>query len=47
MSAYDDDADRLAEHVTEECDDPFCQICWEDDLLVPVDPSDFEIKGPK
>ena len=27
MTAYDDDADRLAEHVPEECDDPFCQIC--------------------
>ncbi len=31
MSAYDDDADRLAEHIAEVCDDPFCQICMEDE----------------
>lgn len=29
MSAYEEHADRLAEHVPEECDDPFCQICDE------------------
>ena len=31
MSAYEDDADRLADHTRETCDDPFCQICIEED----------------
>ncbi len=29
MSAYEDDAGKLCEHIPEECDDPFCQICIE------------------
>ena len=31
MSAYEEDADRLAEHVADECDDQFCQICIEEE----------------
>ena len=30
MSAYEDDADRLAEHDPATCEDPFCQICDEE-----------------
>ena len=31
MSAYEDDADKLADHITEECDDPYCHICMEEE----------------
>ena len=31
MSQYEDDANKLAEHIPEECDDPYCQICLEED----------------
>ena len=26
MSAYTEDADRLAEHNPDDCDDPYCQL---------------------
>ena len=32
MTQYEDDADALAEHVYP-CDDPYCQICDEEDEL--------------
>jgi hypothetical protein len=31
MSAYEDDADRMAEHIYP-CDDPYCQICHDEEL---------------
>lgn len=31
MSAYEEDADRFAEHTRDTCEDPFCQICIEED----------------
>lgn len=31
MSQYEDDADRLADHNPETCDEPFCLLCHEED----------------
>ena len=41
MSQYDDDAGALAEHVYP-CDDPYCQICLEEEaeLSSGYDPKD-------
>lgn len=42
MSQYEDDADRLIEHEIGDCDDPYCQICFEDEGEDEDEGDDFE-----